>query len=562
VHVQITNMRALVIAGLVALLVQLGAFFYFGSSSYNAKLKTKFLSLSEDAGVCEPVSLFKTQTFYVDKFGTWDTETTFKSQEALFVVKFTGYQGTDATWKIDMAATWSAIDTEMEYLRSIADLPTKILHLISWRKTITANTAGTILVWFNADPTYIFDIPGSQLDAVMGAKVDSCVENDSWGMKDGILTLTFDDVWKYGTWLNNGDDQANISSTWTCKNFDITENGYNVGYPTESFNLQVDLSASATVAALNAGVMASTDLLSVADKLYIFKNDDTANDEGYLDYAVSFDPKYPDMTAVYSDITASTKTYQQRIGYSLWNVQFSGWHYSWQGSGNNDKWDDSTFAGPYNCPSKCTTGAQYCSTPDFVFEYTQTGSTQTFKVNIYADEMFTINQDNMDPGHFGCKTSDTGSGNKLGLLEPTSADAFQANMNTVNPFKLTEDYFSCTPEPMTAFFDALGIAQGNATLFVAVAVAFIMFFAGRAGIVATTVSDDEIAENSKTLAEALKFMKLGKVDQMTSAHKKLRVAIKAFLEAEEDQAHKVKGTSLDGLSIKMLPPSRSMEGTI
>jgi hypothetical protein len=115
---------------------------------------------------------------------------------------------------------------------------------------------------------------------------------------------------------------------------------------------------------------------------------------------------------------------------------------------------------------------------------------------------------------------------------------------------------------MTAFFDALGIAQGNATLFVAVAVAFIMFFAGRAGIVATTVSDDEIAENSKTLAEALKFMKLGKVDQMTSAHKKLRVAIKAFLEAEEDQAHKVKGTSLDGLSIKMLPPSRSMEGTI
>jgi hypothetical protein len=164
--------------------------------------------------------------YHVDKFGAWDQATTFKYQESLFVVEFTAYEGDEASWATDMDALYSTINSEMEFLRSVSDLPLKILHLISWRKTISASKAGSILVWFDADPAYIFDIPGSQLDSNMGQTGDGCAENDAWSMKEGILTLSFEDVWVYGTY--NSEGQANISSTWSCSNFDITKNGYNL----------------------------------------------------------------------------------------------------------------------------------------------------------------------------------------------------------------------------------------------------------------------------------------------------------------------------------------------
>lgn len=194
---KITNTRAILFAGLVAFLAQLGSFLYFLESSYTAKLASEFLSLDSTAGVCEPVTISETEVYHVDKFGTWDQATTFKYQESLFVVEFTAYEGDEASWATDMDALYSTINSEMEFLRSVSDLPLKILHLISWRKTISASKAGSILVWFDADPAYIFDIPGSQLDSNMGQTGDGCAENDAWSMKEGILTLSFEDVWVY-----------------------------------------------------------------------------------------------------------------------------------------------------------------------------------------------------------------------------------------------------------------------------------------------------------------------------------------------------------------------------
>jgi len=223
---RITNTRALLFAGLVAFLLQLGSFLYFLQSSYAAKLASEFLSLDVTSGVCEPVTLSETKVYHVDKYGTWDQATTFKAQESLFIVEFTAYEGDEASWGTDMNSLYSIINNEMEYLRSISDLPLKILHLTSWRKTLMASKAGTILVWFDADPTYIFDIPGSQLDSNMGQTGDDCASNDAWSMKDGILTMSFEDVWAYGEYDTYG--QADISTSWTCPNFDITQNGYNL----------------------------------------------------------------------------------------------------------------------------------------------------------------------------------------------------------------------------------------------------------------------------------------------------------------------------------------------
>jgi hypothetical protein len=141
-----------------------------------------------------------------------------------------------------------------------------------------------------------------------------------------------------------------------------------------------------------------------------------------MDISVSFDPKYPDMKAVYSDNQDPTGTYQQRLGNTLWNVEFSAWDYSWQRK-TDRKWDNPSFDGPFYCPDKCGETKSYCSTPSWVFDFEDPEHGQAFKLNLYAFELFTINRESMDPGHIGCAKDTVGSEGKLGYLEPTSASS-------------------------------------------------------------------------------------------------------------------------------------------
>lgn len=304
-------------------------------------------------------------------------------------------------------------------------------------------------------------------------------------------------------------------------------------YGTKNFEFKLDLRTSTTVAALNAGIINAADLLDVSDRFYYFPDGD--DEYVYVNFSTTFDPKYPDMSAIYynNEDKANSRKFVQRLGGSLWSVEISGWYYSWSGSGGNS-FGDSTFTGPYTCSEQCSTDASYCSTPDYVFVYsgldlnTYEDNGNSFSVNLYANEMFTINEGNMDPGRIGCATTTKGSDGKLGNMEPISAAAFQANLDAT-PFKLTEDYFACTPQPATAFFDSVGIAQGNSALFFTLVMAGFMFFASRAGFVETSeVNDEVIADNSKVLIEALQLSANGNHDSFSDKHKELQAAFKAF----------------------------------
>jgi hypothetical protein len=539
---KMSTTTCILLAGLIVACVQVAAFAYFLTSSFISKLETKFLSLDASAGVCEQVTLSTTSSLKVDKYGNWDTSASYQSQEALFTVQFNAYKADSNAWGKDMTKLDLIIQTELDFFRSISDLPKKILHLISWRETLEAAKAGTIEIWFTADPKYIFDNPNAQLDAQMGQAADACVEPGAWSVKNGVLSLTFDDVWEAGRYdANNYTADLSRASPgtpgWDCATFDITENGYDTSYPTTSFDVNVDLRASATVAALNAGVIEGADLLTVSEKLYIYQTDDPAYaDDGYVNMEVAFDPKFPDMAAILLDKTTDpdNMVFQQRLGDTLWDVEFSGWYYAWSGPAPGSKWDNpSTYVGPSFCPASCETSGSYCNAPDFVFSFSQVGSDAAFKINLYANELFTINIDNMDPGHIGCATSTVGSGLKLGQLQPTSPTAFASNLDK-KPFKLTEEYLACTPEPVTAFIDSVGIAQGNSALFVAITVAMIMaiasYFPGL--LKSSSVSNDEVSANNELIAEMVKAMTYGDVGALKPAHKDLQTTFKLFLAAD------------------------------
>lgn len=422
--------------GAVILFLNLGLFIYFLTTSYISKLETKFLSLDQDAGVCESVKLSTTEVLLLDKNGYWETSASFQIQEALFSVSFSAYEADDKSWKKDMDQVYEAINAEMTVLRTTSILSDKILQLISWRKTIQANQAGTLMIWFNAAPQYIFNTPGAQLDTMIGLKSDNCVSNDAWSINaEGVMSLVFNDV-----------------STFNCNTFEITDVGYDVDYPTEDFSMSVDLRAAATVAALNANAINSSDLLVVTDKWY-FTDDTTV-----LDYKVYYDPKFPDMQAVYQDQTGK---FFQRLGNTGWTVQFSGWFSHWKAD-NDNTWDTAGFTGPYKCPVACDSETvplgKPCNTPDWVFSFNDAATSNEFKLNLYSNEMLTLNLENMDPGLIGCATSTAGSGGVLGQLEPSSAAAFEANLDS-QPFKLVCltvcSYLPTQPDFTTSFmFDS------------------------------------------------------------------------------------------------------------
>jgi len=318
---KIKSKRIAIAIGLIILLINIVTFATFLGTSYASRLKSKFLSLEKDAGLCQSITLSTTDMLLLDKNGNWESSSAFQIQEALFGVSFNAYRADGSSWKKDMGMLNTAIQTEMDFLRTSSDLATKILHLFSWRKTITATKAGTIKIWFNAAPSYTFNTPGTQLDSLFGEYATNCKNNDGWGINaDGVLTTTFNDVWNG---LRDDNDEAIVQ--WACSGFQITDVGFDVKYSTEAFNFDIDLRTAATVASLNAEIISAGDLLTVTDKFYPFQNDDAPSTAP--DSKVMFDPKFPNSKAVYYD--TATDAYAVRFGDTGWNVKFSGSYHNW-----------------------------------------------------------------------------------------------------------------------------------------------------------------------------------------------------------------------------------------
>jgi len=187
------NLHTMLAMGLIAFVVHSSIVVYFLYTSFTAKLATKFLSLDSAAGVCSSITISQGEAHGIDKNGNWDVEPTYLSQESLYNVEFTEYQGNTSSWNSDMDALYSTMNTELDYLRSISDLPSKVLHLSSWRKTINATKSGSLFLKFNADPSFILDNPGNSLSVIFGPTSSSCPKDfDFWNLKDGILTVNYD----------------------------------------------------------------------------------------------------------------------------------------------------------------------------------------------------------------------------------------------------------------------------------------------------------------------------------------------------------------------------------
>ena len=169
-----------------------------------------------------------------------------------------------------MAALNAVIKEELDYLRSISDLPLKMMHLISWRKTVVAERTGSILVWFNADPRAFFKLKGLRVATQIGNDAEwengTCVGESSWSYADGVYRLTFN-----GVADKDSDEQVFLTNA-DCTTFNYEKLGFTWDYPTEDFHLDVDMAAAVTVVSLYHGIITVDDLVNVTE-LYFLEGD-------------------------------------------------------------------------------------------------------------------------------------------------------------------------------------------------------------------------------------------------------------------------------------------------
>jgi hypothetical protein len=179
---------------------------------------------------------------------------------------------------------------------------------------------------------------------------------------------------------------------------------------------------------------------------------------------------------------------------------------------------------PAKCPSACDSSASFCNTPDFEFsfaassegDWSSSPQGSEFSFQAYTNQLFVLNGEKMDAGPIGCAVNTTGSGGKLGHLEPDkSISHFKFVLIKYQPFRLEEGYFSCYPPVYDVVIDALGIAQGNTGLFLEVILMLVVLILIAApascALAKKSVSEEETDHINFTIAEIVKKIEHGKV---------------------------------------------------
>jgi len=121
----------------------------------------------------------------------------------------------------------------------------------------------------------------------MGSIAEACDRDaDVWSYGDGILSLTFNDIWD-GSSVDANTGAANITSANKCSSFDLVRNGktcfgssflkyffyflsflgYDVAYKTVDWTLDLDLRTAITIAALDKGIITEEDLVVVTEEV-------------------------------------------------------------------------------------------------------------------------------------------------------------------------------------------------------------------------------------------------------------------------------------------------------
>jgi len=322
----------------------------------------------------------------------------------------------------------------------------------------------------------------------------------------------------------------------------------NRDYPTKDFDVIIDIRSSLTVAALNLGIIKSSDLDEVSNSLYFFLSDDDRP------VKVMYDPKFQTMGEVYIDQTSGQAL--QRLGNYAFIPTFYGALYS-------ESRHLGTESNPnYQCPNDCESFSTFCSAPSFQFEFKSPTNgaiadlyalynipPQLLGIDVFSTELYVLNNAKMDPGRIACKSTQVGSGGKLGNLDPISATAFLQAITKNKPFKLAENYFFCYPDKLTTMFNSFGIAEGNASLFFALLALVVIFVLGYFQFLDPTVQQTTVLDGT-LLIEIVKVTDAG--GDLPERHKDFLATLRLVLNNEGGTSNVLLGKASTGNPLTLL----------
>jgi hypothetical protein len=152
-----------------------------------------------------------------------------------------------------------------------------------------------------------------------------------------------------------------------------------------------------------------------------------------------------------------------------------------------------------------------------------------FGMDAYTNEMYILNDAQLDPGRIACKTTQVGSKGKLGNLEPISSSDFLAALESSKPFKLAESYFFCYPNKVMTFVESFGIAQGNASMLFSFLLMCVILSLSATKMLHVTVTQSYLDDTMMLLAEVIKIGHIG--GELRDEHKEVIAALNKVVAA-------------------------------
>lgn len=245
--------RGMYFVGLWSIITATTLFAVIVWETYNADLRTVFLSPSEDSGICTLVQRPITGTYIADTNGSWNSNVYFDSSRAIYQFQLQEFLANQTYWN-EVIDTLQIATTEIGAIMQTQPLDINILYWLAWVGNFNVNGEFQY-VNFYSDVTVVFNrqyVHGliSDVNSDCNASSDS-----RYDVGSHVLTTTY----SYAEFISNPQCSSIIDPHML---------GYDALYDGDDFTMGFDMRSFVTAMAINARIIDLTVLRPLINTIY------------------------------------------------------------------------------------------------------------------------------------------------------------------------------------------------------------------------------------------------------------------------------------------------------
>lgn len=259
--------------GTIAYCVMITVFVYFMVGGYQRQIQQEFISLDENAGVCEPVAQFLNLEITATSKGLWNTDPNFKYSEASLEFSFNKLSASPSEFK----AMIQEFGQKLRVLGARSAISPFVPNMLLWMHFGTDTTVGESVqsLVFTAMPNDVYN--HRHIVTTVGSANGICTAPSTSSFD--VISSTLSIEWNVPTYY-----EAGCTSTVT--------NLESLGWEARDGNtsvIKLDVNSASTAVAANLGIFPADSLEVLGLQIPIYKD---------IVMTKRFDPFFPRMTPI------------------------------------------------------------------------------------------------------------------------------------------------------------------------------------------------------------------------------------------------------------------------